>query len=234
LWTNQIILSYRGLTVRTKHLLTVGTFVAASRNWFLAGRANDWLWTHLDAAARAIFFANFQTDLAGRANAVAARRAITGCRIKMSAAIRTSHNAHHSAFGQKGVQYAGCLALTHYYGRLTIRALTHPRQQDGMAAAAKSREQRVAVRANISPGRQFKLAGWTVKKQRGLAVGANIVLIINQLAAAAAQSSFTFRAKAILDEKRRFTNRAVAGEFVFLFGVRGWSKNGRFCFIIPL
>lgn len=124
------------------------------------------------------------------------------------------------------------MPLADVYGRLTIRALGHSRQQTGMAAAAKSGKQRVAVGANIGAGRQFKLAGRAFEKQRRVAVGANVILIAHQLAATAAKRRTALWAKAILDVERRLANGALAGVVFFRVGV-GSGGNGRFlCLII--
>ena len=85
-----------------------------------------------------------------------------------------------------------------------------------MAAAAKGREQGVAVGANIGSGRQFKLAGRAVEKQGCLTVRANLVFLIDLLTAAAAQGRAAVGAVAIFDEKFRLASRTLPGKRIFI------------------
>ena len=62
-------------------------------------------------------------------------------------------------------------------------------------------------------------------------MGTNVVLITNQLAAAAAKRRAALRAKAILNVERRLANGALAS--VILFGV-GVGVKGQGCFLLPI
>ena len=124
--------------------------------------------------------------------------------MQLPTATRTGSHLDDFFAQTKGMNDPGTFAPDDSHAGCALRTLLRIAWKCSLANSAEVWHKRIAVRALISPGHQFKAAEGAIEVQRNLAVGTYFILFANGVSATGAKSLSAMAAKAILQEYRCF------------------------------